>query len=613
MVPYLGDFAEDETVYVWFNTFDSNDPSQSVTATDLADADIKVYKDGSITQIVTDGATVTVNHDTTELGDGVHLITINTAIHADYSTGSDYAVRIEGVTVDAGTINAVVATFSIENRSITPTQIAALQTDLDTLTAGVTLAAGAITDASLAGNMEIVFETDFATNYNQTDNAWVTNGTSFIGTGWNVAKTGYALTAVTGLGAQTANLTGNLSGSVGSVTGAVGSVTGAVASVTNGVTLANGAITDVSLAGGLETVYETDFATNYNATRLGWATNVQDTLGTGNLPADAVTISGDATTADNLQTLFNGNEGFYGAYAGPRGAGVYLNDAAANTSTANGVDGTIGNPVSTIGAAKTIADSMSLDRVYLVNDSAITLGATMEDYEFVGLGSPSSNSIALNSIDVDQSGFYNLTISGIQGGSLSAKYEDCIIGTATIYPHALRCGFSDSVTGTTFSSNDNVILDSCFSQVAGNATPIFICSGANLDVSFRHYSGGIEIKSSHATATISIEADGQVIFNADCSTSTAVTMRGMLTVTDNTGGMSALTDRAVWETILDDGTTTYDRTTDSLQENRDQALTIKTETDKFVFTKANELDVNTKSINDAEVIGDGNATPWDGV
>ena len=39
------------------------------------------------------------------------------------------------------------------------------------------------------------------------------------------SKTGYSLTATTGLGNQTANITGNLSGSVGSVTGAVGSVT----------------------------------------------------------------------------------------------------------------------------------------------------------------------------------------------------------------------------------------------------------------------------------------------------------------------------------------------------------------------------------------------------
>ena len=39
----------------------------------------------------------------------------------------------------------------------------------------------------------------------------------------------------------------------------------------------------------------------------------------------------------------------------------------------------------------------------------------------------------------------------------------------------------------------------------------------------------------------------------------------------------------------------------------------KAKTDQMVFTKANELDANTKSINDAEVVGDGNATPWDGV
>jgi hypothetical protein len=49
------------------------------------------------------------------------------------------------------------------------------------------------------------------------------------------SKAGYSLTATTGLGNQTANITGNLSGSVGSVTGAVGSVTGAVGSVTGAV------------------------------------------------------------------------------------------------------------------------------------------------------------------------------------------------------------------------------------------------------------------------------------------------------------------------------------------------------------------------------------------
>ena len=88
--------------------------------------------------------------------------------------------------------------------------------------------------------------------------------------------------------------------------GAVGSVTGAVGSVTAGVTLANGAITNASLAGNMEIVFETGFATNYNATRNAWATNVQDTVGSGNLPADVIQISGDATAANNAELAFDG-------------------------------------------------------------------------------------------------------------------------------------------------------------------------------------------------------------------------------------------------------------------------------------------------------------------
>lgn len=108
---YYGDFAEDETVYIPFNTFDSNDPSASVTITNLAAADIKVHKDGGLTQIVTDGATVVIDFDGIT---GNHLITIDTSADAAYTTGTEYQVRIEGTTIDAATINAWVGSFSIE-------------------------------------------------------------------------------------------------------------------------------------------------------------------------------------------------------------------------------------------------------------------------------------------------------------------------------------------------------------------------------------------------------------------------------------------------------------------------------------------------------------------
>jgi len=122
-----------------------------------------------------------------------------------------------------------------------------------TVTNGVSLANGAVTDASLAGGLEIVFETDFATNYNTTRNAWATNAQDFVGT-----------TASDPFNAKVV----------------AASVAGAVGSVTAGVTLANGAVTDASLAGNMEIVYETDFGTNYNVTRNAWETNVQDFVGT---------------------------------------------------------------------------------------------------------------------------------------------------------------------------------------------------------------------------------------------------------------------------------------------------------------------------------------------
>jgi len=79
--------------------------------------------------------------------------------------------------------------------------------DLDTATQSVSLAAGAVNNASLAGNMEIVFETDFATNYNTTRNAWATNAQDFVGTSAADPFNGQVVAAsVTGDTKQTADV-----------------------------------------------------------------------------------------------------------------------------------------------------------------------------------------------------------------------------------------------------------------------------------------------------------------------------------------------------------------------------------------------------------------------
>ncbi len=116
---YQGDYAEDATVYVMFNTFTSNDPSASSTITDFINTDVHIHKDDGLTQR-NNAAGITVSVDFDGIT-GSHMIKIDTSndtVGGFWVTGSDYFVRIEGGTVDGATggINAVVGHFSIENR-----------------------------------------------------------------------------------------------------------------------------------------------------------------------------------------------------------------------------------------------------------------------------------------------------------------------------------------------------------------------------------------------------------------------------------------------------------------------------------------------------------------
>jgi len=114
---YLGNFAEDATVHVMFNTFTSDDPSASVTITDFVNTDVHIHKDAGLTQR-NNAAGITVSVDFDGIT-GSHMIVIDTSddtVGGFWVTGSDYFVRIEGTTVDGATINAMVAQFSIENR-----------------------------------------------------------------------------------------------------------------------------------------------------------------------------------------------------------------------------------------------------------------------------------------------------------------------------------------------------------------------------------------------------------------------------------------------------------------------------------------------------------------
>ena len=114
----LGNRAEDSVIAF---TWDTND-ADGASITRATDGTISVYKDDNTTQSV---AGVTDVEDFDSLT-GVHNCKIDLSADAFYATGCDYSVVLSAATIDGETVNATIATFSIEHRFMRGTDSAAL-------------------------------------------------------------------------------------------------------------------------------------------------------------------------------------------------------------------------------------------------------------------------------------------------------------------------------------------------------------------------------------------------------------------------------------------------------------------------------------------------------
>ena len=111
----LGTVRPGSTLVIPFSTYDSNDPSKSITTTELDVGAISVYKDGSATKRAsTSGEGIDIDVETIV---GTHWITIDLSDNAAagfYAAGSRYVVIVDGLVIDAATaMSAAVATFDI--------------------------------------------------------------------------------------------------------------------------------------------------------------------------------------------------------------------------------------------------------------------------------------------------------------------------------------------------------------------------------------------------------------------------------------------------------------------------------------------------------------------
>jgi hypothetical protein len=117
---YMGDYADDSTVRIFFTT---NDGSGGAVAPSTAfeAADVVIYKNNSATQkATTNGVTMSSPFDSVT---GLHLVEIDcsndTGDAGFWATGNDYSVVLSpDETVDSQTVVAAIAQFSIENRVV---------------------------------------------------------------------------------------------------------------------------------------------------------------------------------------------------------------------------------------------------------------------------------------------------------------------------------------------------------------------------------------------------------------------------------------------------------------------------------------------------------------
>ena len=192
------------------------------------------------------------------------------------------------------------------------------------------------------------------------------------------------------------------------------------------------------------------------------------------------------------------------------------------------------------------------------------------------------------------------------------------VATANFYDHARLqitegTGAGQSRIIVSYSSGRVATLDSDF-EVDPTGTSLYeiVAADVHVSVSDADLAGGFVAVYTNTT-TITLDAGGavattdyylgqQIVFTHGAGAGQA------REITAYTSGRVCTLSPALI-TALD--TTTVWHIQGAIEAQNIDA--IKVITDQFVFTKANEVDANTKSINDAEVIGDGNAIPWDGV
>jgi len=212
--------------------------------------------------------------------------------------------------------------------------------------------------------------------------------------------------------------------------------------------------------------------------------------------------------------------------------------------------GTAAMPSSVIADVITICAALNIRTIQV--RGALTLGATMENYNFIGsLHQVAAHAINLNGQDVDSSHIYGIAVTGAQGGTGFLTLEKVTVNALTLFAGRMRnCDFYTSTCSFRDASFINLVNCGSISGVVtitvqaptrasiknwrGNLI-LTLQNGGLCNV--RGFKGTLEIDEMTA-GTLSIYANGaDITINADCTGGT-INIYGNARVTGVGGGVT---------------------------------------------------------------------------
>lgn len=225
-----------------------------------------------------------------------------------------------------------------------------------------------------------------------------------------------------------------------------------------------------------------------------------------------------------------------------------FSDARVWVDTVNGLPGTDfprgtpGDPVSNLVDAKAIISNRNMPkRIFLRGSVTVGSTETIADYDILGSSAILATIDADTGANTDNLVVESLTIMGDLMGNLTARQSTSLTNLADFEGNMSNCGLDGSIN---ISDNQTVLLDSCYSEIAGMSTPT-ITMGVNSTLIMRNYSGGIAIRNMTAGCVASVDLDPGSLILDNSNTGGELVARGVGSISDNSAGTSVLSESLV--------------------------------------------------------------------